>query len=280
MTKVISKDGTTIAFEKVGQGPAIVLVDGALAYREYFGGRLLAAELAKDFTVITYDRRGRGESGDTQPYAVEREVEDIEALIDDAGSPVYLYGFSSGAVLALQAASRLSDKIAALALHEPPFGADDDQARQEFAIFTRRMSELLAAGKRGDAVAFFFADMLPPDMIEGMRQSPEWPLMESVAHTLAYDNAVLGDGSVPAGSARAATTPVLVLDGELSDDFKHEAADAVTQAMPNARRITIEGQSTLVSPEILAPVLREFFDSAAKGSYLYRQPAKMIGERQ
>jgi pimeloyl-ACP methyl ester carboxylesterase len=260
MKKVISKDGTTIAFEQSGTGPAVILVDGALAYREHFGGRPLAAELSKDFTVITYDRRGRGESSDTQPYAVEREIEDIEALIDEVGSPAYLYGFSSGAVLALRAAARQGDKVARLALHEPPFNSDDDKAKREFAEFKKDMAELLVAGKRGEAVTFFFADMLPPEMIEGMKQSPEWSLMEGVAHTLAFDNAVMGDGSVPAKAAQAASMPALVLDGGESPDFKHEAADALARAMPQAQRKILEGQSTMVSPEALAAVLKEFFN--------------------
>jgi pimeloyl-ACP methyl ester carboxylesterase len=134
-----------------------------------------------------------------------------------------LYGFSSGSVLALKAAARLGDKVARLALDEPPLNSDDKEAKKEFAEFTMHMAELLAADKRGEAVAFFFADMLPPEMIEGMKQSPEWSLMEGVAHTLAYDNAVMGDGSVPAEAAHAASMPALILDGGESPDIKHDA---------------------------------------------------------
>ena len=260
MKTVTSKDGTIIAFDQAGQGPAILLVDGAMGYRALFGGRPLAAELSKQFNVITYDRRGRGESTDTQPYAVEREIEDIEALIDEAGGTAYLYGFSSGAVLALRAA-QLDDKVTKLALLEPPFGSADVQAKQEFADYAKQMAALLAQDKRGDAVAFFLADMMPEEMLEGMRQSPEWPLMEAVAHTLAYDNLVMGDGSVPVEVARAATMPTLILDGGESPDFKHEAADALAEAMPHAVRKTLLGQTTLVPPEVLAPVLSEFFHS-------------------
>jgi pimeloyl-ACP methyl ester carboxylesterase len=258
MGTVTSTDGTTIAFDRVGQGPVVLLVDGAMAYRDYLGSRPLAAELAQNFTVITYDRRGRGQSSDTQPYRVEREIEDIEALIAEVGSPVYLYGFSSGSVLALKAAARLGEKIAKLALFEPPFDSGGDKAKQEFAEFTRRMAELLEANKRGDAIAFFLADMLPAEMIEDMRQAPEWSVMEAVAPTLAYDNAVMGDGSVPIEAAKAAAM-ALVLDGSESPDFKHEAADLLARAMPDAQRKTLEGQTTRVSPEALAPVLAEFF---------------------
>lgn len=152
MKIIMSKDGTTIAFEKSGQGPAVILVNGAMGYREFFGGRPLAAELSKEFTVYDYDRRGRGESTDTHPYAVEREIEDIEALIDEAGGTVYLYGISSGAVLALTAAAKLgAAKVAKLALYEPPFNSSDDKAKQDFARYTKRMAELLEANQRGDA---------------------------------------------------------------------------------------------------------------------------------
>jgi pimeloyl-ACP methyl ester carboxylesterase len=259
MSKLISKDGTVIAYEQTGVGTGMVLVDGAMGYREHYGGRELAAALSKHFTVITYDRRGRGNSHDTPPYAVEREIEDIEALINKLGGRANLYGFSSGAVLALKAAVRLAPKVARVALHEPPFNADDDETKQEMAAFTQQMAELLAAGNRGDAVAFFLGGMVPPDVLEGMRQSPEWAIMEGVAHTLAYDNAVMGDGAVPLAAAKAATMPALVLVGSGSEAFKHAAADSLAQAMPRAQRRTLPGQTTLVSPEILAPVLAEFF---------------------
>lgn len=260
MSNVLSKDGTTIAFETSGNGPALILVDGALCYRQYWGGRPLAAELAKDFTVYVYDRRGRGESSDTPPYAVEREIEDIEALIDEAGGSVYLYGISSGAALALQTAATLGPtKVKKLALYEPPFDADTDDAKQVFAQYCQRMDELLKANRRGDAVAFFMADMMPPDMIEEMRRSPEWRLLEALAPTLAYDNAVMGDGSVPLAATKAVTMPVLIVDGSESPAFLREAAEILTQAMPHAERKTLDGQTHAASPAVLAPMLAEFF---------------------
>jgi pimeloyl-ACP methyl ester carboxylesterase len=264
MRKVISKDGTTIAFEQTGSGPTVILVDGAMGYRAHAGGRPLANELSKHFNVITYDRRGRGESGDTQPYSVGREIEDIEALIDQVGEPVYVYGFSSGSVLGLKAAARLGEKISKLAVFEPPFGPDDDKSRQEFGEFAGQMAELLKSNRRGDAVAFFLSDMVPADLLEQMRQSPEWPLMESVAPTLAYDNEVMGDGSVPFEDAKAATMPALVLDGGESPEFKREAADALARAMPRAQRKTIDGEMTLVTPGVLAPMLVVFFQREEK----------------
>ncbi|HXV96882.1 MAG TPA: alpha/beta hydrolase [Anaerolineae bacterium] len=260
MKNVISKDGTIIAFDKSGKGPAVILVDGALCYRGFGPSGPLAARLARDFTVYTYDRRGRGKSSDTLPYVVEREIEDIEALIEEAGGSVYLYGISSGAVLALKAAAKLGPaKVPKLALYQAPLDSGDDKAKQDFAQYTQRMAELLEANKRSDAVAYFLADMMPAEMLEDMRHSPEWPIMEALAPTLAYDNAVMGDGSLPTEAAKAAPMPSLVLDGSESPTFFHEAAEALAKAMPHVQRKTLEGQTHMVSPEALAPVLEEFF---------------------
>src|SRR5262249_8044589 len=143
-----------------GEGPPIILVDGALGYREHHGGRPLAAELARMVTAVTYDRRGRGESGDTLPYAIEREIDDIAALVDTVGAPAHLYGFSSGAVLALRAAAALGDRVASLALLEPPFGGDSETEHREHVDYCDRMRALLAEGRRNDAVTFFLQDML------------------------------------------------------------------------------------------------------------------------
>ena len=259
MPHVTSRDGTKIAFEESGQGPVVILIDGAMGYRRYMGMMPLATELGGDFRAVADDRRGRGDSDDTQPYAVDREIEDIEALIEEVGGPVRLYGFSSGAVLSLRAAAKLGEWVARLAVLEPPFNDDDDASKKEFREFTERMNELLAVDRRGDAVAFFLADMLPPDVLEGMKASPEWKLMEAVAPTLAYDNEVMGDGAVPTDAAQAATIPALVLDGGESPEFRHAAADALASAMPHAERRTIEGHATLLPPEVLAPALKEFF---------------------
>jgi pimeloyl-ACP methyl ester carboxylesterase len=261
MSRVTSKDGTTIAFDRLGEGPPVILMDGALCYRAFGPMEPLARLLSARFTVYYYDRRGRGESTDTQPYSVDREIDDIEALIEEAGGPVYLFGPSSGAVLALKAAAKLgAARVAKLALYEAPLESDE-QARQDFARYAEQMEELLGANKRGDAVALFLGDMVPPEMLEGMRQSPEWPIMEAVAHTLAYDNAVMGDGSPPVDDAKAATMPALILDGSESPAFMHEAAEALARAMPQAQRKTLKGQTHQVSPEVLAPVLAAFFEA-------------------
>ncbi len=261
MPQVISKDDTSIAYDKTGIGPAVLLVDGAMTYRAFFGLKgPLSVKLSKHFTVYTYDRRGRGESNDTKPFAVEREIEDIEALIEEAGGSVYLFGISSGAVLALKAAAKLgAARVVKLALYEPPL-AIGDEARQASARYTKQLTKLLAADKRGDAVALFMTIAgQPAEMVEGMRQSPEWPIMEALAPTLAYDNAIMVDGSLPVDAAKAATMPTLVLDGSESPAFMHEAADALADAMQHAERKTLEGQTHEVSPEVLAPVLITFF---------------------
>lgn len=259
MSLVTSNDGTSIAYDKTGEGPAIILVDGALAFREQYGGRPLAAALSHGFMAVTYDRRGRGESADTPPYAVDREIEDIKALIDEVGAPVFLYGISSGAVLALRAASQLGESsIAALALHEPPFSTDSD-GTQEFTRYDAELRRLLDANRRDDAVAFFLGDMMPPDMLDALRHSPEWPVMASVAHTLAYDNEVMGDSGVPAGMAGMTTMRTLLIVGDQSPDFKREAGEALVNVMPRAELAVLAGHETGVTPETLGPVLREFF---------------------
>jgi pimeloyl-ACP methyl ester carboxylesterase len=262
MPEVVTRDGTKIAFEKHGRGPAVILVDGAMGYRDHYGRRELASELATSFTAYAYDRRGRGESTDTPPYSVEREIEDLEALIDEAGGRAFLYGFSSGSVLALRAAAQLGSKVTALVLHEPPLEAGDESTKREFAEYDQRMNELLQANQRGEAVAFFLSQMLPPEMIEEMRRSPGWAVMEGVAHTLAYDNAVMGDGMVPVELAKTACMPTLILVGDQSEAYKREVADILAEVMPQASRRTLEGQTTLAPPEVVAPVLVELFQRA------------------
>ena len=171
--------------------------------------------------------------------------------------PAAIYGFSSGAVLALRAAARLGGRVARLVLHEPPFGGNDDAARQEFASYAQQMAALIAENRRGDAVAFFLSDMLPPDALADLKHSPAWAQMEAVAPTLVYDNAVMGDGAVPTALAKTVAAPTWIVDGAESDAFKGEAADLLTKVMPHAKRKTLPGHGTLVPPEVLAPVLKE-----------------------
>jgi pimeloyl-ACP methyl ester carboxylesterase len=260
MNQVISKDGTAIAFDRSGQAPALILVGGAFQYRAIDPRTAqLAALLAEQFTVFHYDRRGRGDSGDTQPYAIEREVEDLEALIQEAGGSVCVFGMSSGGALALEATAR-GLAITRLAVYEVPFNSGDEQARAAAQHYTRELTALLGEGRRGDAVALAMTTWgAPAEAVAGMRQTPIWPLFESVAPTLAYDDAIMGDGAVPTERLASITVPTLVMAGGASPAFMQDAAQAVARALPDAQLRTLAGQTHEVAPEVLAPVLGEFF---------------------
>lgn len=263
MKTVTSKDGTTIAYDKTGDGPAVILVTGATGTR-LFGFPELARLLEPHFTVYNYDRRGRGDSTDTKPFAVEREVEDIEALINEAGTPASLYGISSGACLVLEAAIRLGSKVNKLALYEAPYNSDPNDKPIWHAYYTK-LNELVAANKRGDAIAHFMRFVGVPDtMIADMRRQPMWPGLEAVAPTLVYDAAAMGGETrtVPVERAAKVAAPTLLMDGEESLNiypFMRTTADALAQAMPNAERRTLKGQGHDVDSKVLAPVLIEFF---------------------
>jgi len=261
MRKVVSKDGTAIAFDKTGQGPAIILVGGALSARS--AAAPLASLLAARFTVFAYDRRGRGDSGDTAPYAVECEVEDIDALIKEAGGTAFVLGHSSGAVLALEAAAR-GLAITRLALFDPPFIVDDSRPPVP-NDYVAQVNELVSAGRRGDAVEFFMTQAVgvPDDLVAQMRGMPMWAAMEKVAHTLAYDGKIMGDNmaghSLQANQWASVTIPTLVMDGGASPVWMRNAARALADILPHAQYHTVEGQTHDVAPGALAPVLVEFF---------------------
>jgi pimeloyl-ACP methyl ester carboxylesterase len=259
MRTVISKDGTPIAFDQSGQGPALILVAGALTTRTDWSP--LAARLAPHFSVFAYDRRGRGESGDTAPYAVEREIEDIDALIAEAGGSAFLFGHSSGGALALEATLQLGEKVKKLAIYEVPYN-DDREARQAWRAYIQQLTELLAANRRGDAIALFMKFVgTPAEQIEGMRHSPAWPSLEAIAPTLAYDHtAILGnDLSVPIERAAQVRVPTLIMNGSASFPFMYETARTLSQAIPHAQLRTLEGQDHGPADDVLAPVLEEFF---------------------
>jgi pimeloyl-ACP methyl ester carboxylesterase len=262
MKTVTSKDGTTIAFDQWGAGPVVILVDGALQYRAFDQGMVPLAELlAPHFTVIHYDRRGRGDSTDMQPYALEREIEDIKALIDDVGGSAFLYGISSGAALAMETAIALPDKVKKLAMYEAPYN-DDENAQQTWREYTKGLRELLAAGRNGDAVGHFMMLVgATADQVNEVRETPMWPLWESIAPTLAYDHiAALGeDGSVPTERAARVAVPTLVMSGSESFPFMHATAMTLANAMPQGQHRTLEGQTHEVAAEAIAPVLVEFF---------------------
>jgi len=255
--KTLSRDGTPIAYERTGQGPAVVLVSGAMST----GGTVapLAVPLSDHFTVLVYDRRGRGESGDTAPYAVAREVEDLAALIDAAGGEACLCGVSSGGALVLEAAAS-GLPVRRAAVYETPFADFLDDGAERNAEYTEHLTAALAEGRRGDAVELFLRlTGMGQDMIRGARHSPMWPGMESVAPSLAYDNAVMAGGLVPRDRLASVTVPVLAVAGGASPEWLREGTRAVAEASPSGSYRVLEGQTHMVDPQALAPVLAEFF---------------------
>ncbi|MEU6037018.1 alpha/beta hydrolase [Actinomadura sp. NPDC047616] len=261
---VISRDGTAIAFERSGTGPAIILVASALADRS--DTAKLARLLAPHFTVINYDRRGRGASGDAADYAVEREIEDIAALIDHAGGSASLFGSSSGAVLALRAAAA-GVNVERLALYEPPFVVGHDGFGPP-ADFARNVTSLLARGRRGEAVKYFMTEAqgMPAFMVTMMRLVPgPWSKLKAMAHTLPYDIAVMGDTQrgepLDAEPWSRVTAPTLVLTGGKSPAGFHDAARALAGILTDCRHRTLPGLNhgaVVMAPKRIAPVLIEF----------------------
>ncbi|HEY1350097.1 MAG TPA: alpha/beta hydrolase [Ktedonobacteraceae bacterium] len=258
-SSVISRDGTSIAFEQAGQGPALILVAGALNTRADWSA--LAALLAPHFSVLTYDRRGRGESGDSAPYALEREIEDIEALIEMAAGSAGVFGHSSGAALALEAAVALGPCISKLALYEAPYN-DDPGATGAWGLYIQRLTDALAAGRQGDALALFLQYLgMSNAQLAAMRRTPAWAPLEALAPTLAYDHtAILGPTRVvPVARAARVQVPALVMNGDASYPFMYETARTLSAAMPSARLLTLERQGHGPAAEVLAPVLQAFF---------------------
>ncbi|MFD4569709.1 alpha/beta fold hydrolase [Streptomyces sp. NPDC058467] len=257
--KTVSRDGTPLAYERFGDGPAVVLVGGAMCT----GATLapLAAALSDRLGAVTYDRRGRGGSGDTAPFAVAREVEDIAALIEASGGSAALFGISSGGALVLEAAAS-GLPLTKVAVYETPFAVHEGggKERQEY---TQRLTELLDQERRGEAVELFMALAgTPPEMVAGARRSPAWAGMEAIAPTLAYDDAAMGDGLVPRARLASITAPVLSIAGGASPAWMREATEAVAAAVPDGTYRTLDGQTHMVDPGALAPLLKEFFGSA------------------
>jgi pimeloyl-ACP methyl ester carboxylesterase len=257
---VRAADGTPIALERRGAGPTLVIVGGALNDRASAGE--LAERLAARFTALTYDRRGRGDSGDTPPYAVEREIEDLDAVVAAGGGSAFAVGHSSGAALTLRAVIA-GTPLTRIALYEPPFIVDDtrDPLPEDYV---EHLDDLIAAGARGDAVAYFLETIgMPPEMVAGMRQAPMWPGLEALAHTIAYDGRVMG--SDMSGRPFAEDTwasvliPTLVLDGGESPAWQRNGARALADALPNAEYRTLAGQTHQVSDDVLVPELERFF---------------------
>jgi pimeloyl-ACP methyl ester carboxylesterase len=252
----VSRDGTTIAFDRMGEGPPVVLVCGGSVDR--MSNARLAQLLAADLTVFNYDRRGRGDSGDTPPYAVEREVEDIEAVIEAAGGVANLWGSSSGGVLALIAAAS-GLPITKLALWEPPFVPETLPRPPEDQV--AQYERMVAEGQRGDAVEYFMSRVIgmPAEVVAEARTQPFWASQEALAHTLAYDARVMRDYRLPTDLAPSIKIPALVIAGGADFPWIRETAQALADALPGGQTRFLDGQGHAVDPAVLAPVLREFF---------------------
>jgi Alpha/beta hydrolase family len=261
VSTVRSSDGTRIGFDRTGTGPPLILVGGAFQYRAIDESTAeLVQRLAPFFTVFHYDRRGRGESGDSATYAVEREVEDLDALIGAAGGSSFVFGMSSGGALTLEAAAA-GLAITKLALYEPPFAVTQNsfQAPDDFLD---RLRALNAAGRAGDAVEYFLCAGLgmPGEMVAEMRSAPVWHGFEAVAHTLVYDTVLMdGQETLLAERAPTVTAPALLLDGGASPPWAAAAVDALAGILPHAERRTLPGQTHDVAADALAPALEEFF---------------------
>jgi len=263
MGTVHSADGTAISFDAWGDGQPLIMIDGATSYRTVSQTNAqVGALLREEFRVYSYDRRGRGESGDTAPYAVQREIEDLAALIADAGAPAFVCGFSSGAVLALDAAAA-GLSIARLALFEPPFVVDDSRPPLP-ADYVARLDACTADGRPGDAAELFLtaAAGMPVEFVAGVQQSPFWAALEGVAHTIAYDGRIMGTTMsgkpLPTDRWAAVSVPTLVMHGRGTEPWLIAAAHALADMLPTATLRAVEGEQHNVAAEVLAPVLREF----------------------
>jgi pimeloyl-ACP methyl ester carboxylesterase len=265
MSTVTSRDGTAIAFERLGDGPPLILVDGAMCHRAFGPARPLAEMLTEHFTVYLYDRRGRGESGNTLPYGTDREIEDLEALLAEAGGAAYLFGCSSGAVLAADAANRLPG-FTRLAVYEPPLIVDDTHEPRS-STYLAELDALIAADRRSDALKKFMRSVgMPAAALFVMQFTPPWKKLKMVAPTLPYDFRILGDtGSgqpLPTDRWDGIGVPALVMDGAKSPQYMRNAARALSERIAGATHRTLPGQTHMVKPEALAPVLVEFFGAA------------------
>lgn len=252
-----SKDGTTLAYDVYGSGPALIYITGATCFRSFEPVLYDVDVFAREFTVYNYDRRGRGDSGNTLPYAIERELEDIEAMLDAAGGTACLLGHSSGAVLALEAALRLGSKVNKLVMYDASYVHDEAEQR-EFQELSQALYTLLDTGKHDEAMRFFLEGIgIPEEVIEGMRQSPDWAMMTALAPTLAYDT-ILASDLPPVERAARLSTPTQIIIGEESPASIHDVANQLRAAIPNAQYTQLADQDHMPDPEALLPVLTRF----------------------
>ncbi|MBO3101876.1 alpha/beta fold hydrolase [Cellulomonas fengjieae] len=260
MQTLISADGTPIAYERTGDGPAVVLTTGA--FNDHTTGAELAALLDEDHTAVTYDRRARGRSGDTAPYAVERELEDLAAVIEVAGGSAAVFGFSSGGVLALAAAAA-GLPITHLALYEAPFALGTLPARP--ADLPARLTALIADGRPGDAVALFQTEGigLPPTVVEQLRDSSAWPALVAIAQSTVYDATLTSTLGVPTPAMRAVDVPTVVLTGAQTWPGLAESAAALAAMLPRGRHVVVPGGADHGIPaESTAAAVRDLLASS------------------
>jgi thioesterase domain-containing protein len=255
ISTVRSKDGTSIASDRVGDGPPLIVVVGA--FNDRSTGAPLAQALASSFSVVNYDRRGRGASGDTPPYAIEREIEDLDALIDMVGGDASVFGYSSGATLVLEAAAAGSG-IGALALYDLPPPADDSVPPFDHAT---RLARMIAEDRRGDAVEYFQSELagLPAELVIGLRHAPFRHALESMAHTLVYEATIVSRLRSRPDLGSSVTVPTLAVAAGSGSPVMPSAARAVAAAIPGARAVTLEGQTHDIDPDALGPILERFF---------------------
>ena len=262
MDFVTSTDGTRIAYERSGTGRPIVFATGA--FNDHTTCAPVAEQLADDFTVLTYDRRARGQSGDTRPYAIDREAEDLAALIDLVGGSAAVFGYSSGALLAVHAAAQ-QVPITALALYEAPFAMDAWRQRTDLP---ERLDDLVQQGRGGDAVALFQSEGigLPPEVVAQIRQSPMFPALEAIAQSTVYDATITAEFAVPTPALASVSVPALVMYGAETWPGLAQAARALAGALPDGRYQEIPGGADhgIPVPETAAAV-RKFLSSFLDG---------------
>lgn len=256
---ITSKDNTKITYHVIGKGPSVILVDGAFCYSGFGPSKDLAALLSKHFTVYYYDRRGRGNSGDDQPYTVDKEIQDIAAIVSEAGGKAHIFGNSSGAVLVMKAAAA-GLNLGRLALFEPPFfvGSQKNLPPKDHR---KKLKEYTENHEEGKAVTFFLTKIMgvPCILTLLMRLTPNWGKMKAVAKTLQYDSAVMEDFSVPYSLLKSIRQPTIIIGGEKSADVLKKSCEAVAESIPDAELLMLPKQNHNINVKVLAPVLIDFF---------------------
>ena len=257
---VVSKDGTRIAYEVSGAGPTLVIVAGALGYKDFPYLKSFVADFAKDFRVVIYDRRGRGGSGDKQPYSVDKEIDDLEAVVRAVRDPAIVLGTSSGAALALEAAAR-GVPMKSVVAFEPPYMVGEHH-QPNHASYERDVRALVEKGDRSGAVAFFMRTVGVPRFFVGiMRLMPIWKKLAAVAHTLPYDASIMNNFNLPSARFGAIRVPTLVVGGGKSPAALKAAVRAVGETIPGARVVEVPKQTHAIKGVALLPVVREFVAS-------------------